>query len=214
MKKYALVLAILCSTFFSSMYGQENEVKNNQIGITLFSLRFISENYTPNGYKVSLPNGVFFKHDTKNATLRYFLAFNEFNSDYSDGPPNGVDVLSEFKQYSVWTIGTGFQKNLNYNKIRIFYGFDLFSDFSIYKDHLVGGIAGFNTTYKYDHLWLGFRPVVGLQYQFAKRFSVSIESTYSLAYRIVNTDDANIKSINKFQAYLNPINTILLSYHF
>lgn len=214
MKKYALILAILYGISFSSLYGQESKAKGNQIGINLFGLRYISENYVPHGYKLSPPNGIFFKHDTKNGSLRYFLSYNNSKYDVYTGPPTENDHLSETHQYSLWTFGAGFQKNMNYSKLRLYYGMDVFSDYSVYKVRLVGGIVGFNNTYKYNHLWIGLRPVVGLQYPFAKRFSVSVESAFSLAYRIINTDADYIKSVNRFQAYLNPVNTVLLSYHF
>ena len=116
MKKYALVLAILYGISFSSLNGQESKAKDNQIGINLFGLRYISENYVPNGYRLSPPNGIFFKHDTKNGSLRYFLSYNTFKYDVSSGPPNINDYLNETHQYSLWTFGTGFQKNLNYSK--------------------------------------------------------------------------------------------------
>jgi hypothetical protein len=210
MKKYLFILTVF---FLSSkLYGQENKVYNNHIGINLASIKFISENYIPNGYKFCLPNGIFFKHDTKNFTYNYFLNFNQFQSSFPDGPITGNDIMYTHNQYSLWTVGFGIQKNIDYEKLRIYYGLDLFNDFSIYKEHIVGGIAGFNNYYNYYHLWLGARPLVGLQYQCTKQIALSVESNFNFACRIKNTDKY-ISSIKGFQTYFNPL-TISLSYNF
>jgi hypothetical protein len=211
-KKFYLVLLALEIVFFSSLFGQENEDNKNHIGINLFAIRFISEDYASTGYKNCLFNGIYFKHDIKDLTIRYFLSYNAFNKDYIQSP-NIFDGMNRYNKYSLFTIGSGIQKNLNYKKNCFFYGLDIFSDFSKIHTHVVGGIAGINDYYNYYHLWLGIRPFVGLKYQIVRQMSISIESNYNLAYRILNTDKY-INSVKSFQTYFNPINTVLVSYDF
>jgi len=214
MKKNLFVFFSIMIMHFGITFGQELNSNKNYIGINLFSIRYVSEPYVKEGFVKSFPSGLILKHDYQNFSLRGFFNFNKSSSEYSD-PPYVSDGMSEFKHYSMFTLGTGIQKNIDFKKLRFFYGLDMFSTFSIYKYQLYGGIAGFKINNDYYHVWLGFAPVAGFQFKIINRVFLTFESNYSLAYRIKNSDDEFVSAkCSTFQSYCNPINNLSISYNF
>ena len=137
----------------------------------------------------------------------------------------GINVLSlkyvsenyiptGFNYYTVSSISSGIQKNINYGKFSIFYGLDLFGNFSIYKVDYSGGFTGQGLHEKFYHLWVGLSPVIGFQFNIVPRVSLSFETNYNLAFRIINTDYEQYTSVDSFQHYINPINALTIFYNF
>jgi hypothetical protein len=177
----------------------------------VLSLKYVSENYVPTGYKLRLPVGITYKKDYQRLTARYSINFNRNKTEYKW---SGPDDFSGFNYYSVWSVSSGIQKNIEYGELSIFYGLDLFSNFSIYKIDYDGGYTGGGWHEKFYHLWIGLSPVAGFQFNIVTRVTLSIETNYNLAFRFINTDHEQYPSVDSFQHYVNPINALTIFYNF
>ena len=193
-------------------YSQENHTFEKHIGINTFFLKYFSEDTISDGYKPFLLNGISFKKDYRHITLRSSLNFNRYKAEFKNSFPDGYEG---FFYYSILSISVGLQGNIEYKKLSCFYGLDLFSNLSLIRQDLIGGYSGEQHANDiYYHQWLGISPFLGLQYNFTKRFSVSIETSYNLIHRIINSDTSDKRSAPKFQYYYNPINTLSVFYSF
>jgi hypothetical protein len=197
--------------FFTPITAQEKIIYANHFGINVLSLKYVSENYIPTGYKLSLPIGLTFKKDYNRLSAKYSINFNHIKTEYNS---SGPDSYGGFNYYTVWSISSGIQKNIDYRKLSIFFGLDLISNFSIYKIDYGGGYAGQGWHEKFYHLWIGLSPIIGFQYNIVPHLSLSIETNYNLAFRLINTDYEQYPSFDSFQHYINPINAVTIFYNF
>jgi hypothetical protein len=198
-------------TLFTQLMGQENKINSNHIGINVLTLKYVSENYIPTGYQLRLPIGIAYKKDYQHFTARYSINYNRTKTEFEWGGPDGY---GGFNYYTVWSVTSGIQKSLNYGKLSIFCGLDIFSYFSIYKVDYGGGFNGQGWHESYYHLWVGLSPLAGFQYNIVPRVTLSIETNYNLAFRIINTDFEQYPFVNGFQHYINPINALTVYYNF
>jgi hypothetical protein len=211
MKIHLLALFTLKIIFFAPINGQENIKYANHIGINVLSLKYVSENYIPTGFKLHLPVGMTFKKDYQHITARYSLNYDRTKTEYKF---TGPDSYTGFNYYTVSSISSGIQKNISFGKFSMFYGLDLFGNFSIYKVDYSGGFTGQGLHEKSYHLWVGLSPVIGFQFNIVPRVSLSFETNYNLAFRIINTDYEQSTNVNSFQHYINPINALTIFYNF
>jgi hypothetical protein len=211
MNTHLPTLFILMITLFTPLKGQENKINPNHIGINVLSLKYVSENYIPSGYQLRLPIGISYKKDYQHITASYSANYTRTKTEYKW---RGPDDYGGFNYYTLWSVSSGIQKNLNYGKLSIFCGLDLFSNLSIYKFDFGGGPIGQGFHEKYYHLWVGLSPVAGVQFIVIPRVTLSIETNYNLAFRIINTDFEQYPSVKGFQNYINPINAFTVYYNF
>jgi len=211
MNKHLLTLLILIITLFTQLKGQENKINPNHIGINLFTLKYVSENYIPTGYQLRLPIGITYLKDFHHITARYSINYTRTKTEYKW---KGPDDYGGFDYYTVWTVSSGIQKNLNYGKLSIFFGLDLFSNLSIYKLDYGGGPIGQDLHESYYHIWVGLSPLGGVQFNIIPQLRLSIETSYNLAFRIINTDFEQYPFVKGFQNYINPINALTVFYNF
>ena len=193
-------------------YSQENDTFKRHIGINTFSLKYFPEDTLSDGYKPFLLNGISFKKDYPYMTLRSSLNFNRYKAEFKNSFADGYEG---YFYYSILSIGVGLQRNIEYKKLSCFYGLDLFSNLSLIREDLIGGYSGKDHADDiYYHQWLGISPFLGLQYNFTKRFAVSIETSYNLIHRTINSDTSDYRYAPKFQYYYNPINALSILYSF
>lgn len=211
MKTHLSTLFILMITLFTQLKGQENKRKPNHIGINLLTLKYVSENYIPTGYQLRLPIGITYIRDYQHLNTRYSINYSRTKTEYKS---RGIDDYGGFDYYTVWTVSSGIQKNLNFGKLSIFFGLDLFSNLSIYKVDYEGGPIGQGLHESYYHIWVGLSPLSGVQFNIIPQVTLSIETSYNLAFRIINTDFEQYPFVKGFQNYINPINALTVYYNF
>jgi hypothetical protein len=211
MSKHLPTFFILMITLFTQLKGQENKKNPNHIGIQVLTLKYVSENYIPIGYQLRLPLGISYKKDLQHLTTRYSINYCRTKTEYK---PRGIDDYGGFNYYTVWSVSSGIEKNLYYGKLSIFFGLDLFTNLSIYKIDYGGGPIGQGLHESYYHLWVGLSPLAGFRYNIVPRVTLSIETNYNFAFRVINTDFEQYPGVEGFQHYINPINALTVYYNF
>jgi hypothetical protein len=143
----------------------------------------------------------FIKRNTQSYLLNYRYNFDEkiavrtgLNLDIGNGSSEGIYP----------DIKVGFQKNRRENHWNIYYGTDL--TFSYYKSNAVA-----TKTTRY-----GISPLVGVQYFFNNRISISTEGSLNFNYYKVKTPGSFDPSANYnyYRIFIGSIGMVLISYHF
>ena len=193
------------------LQGQDIIKDTRHIGFNFLSVKYIFENYVPTGYKLPLSCGIVYQKNYDSFTSRHSLNYlrikaNKELTEY-DGY-YGSDL------YNLWSLGTGIQKEVMVSKFSLFYGIEIFSNMSIYKMDYSGGFFGGGYHDKYYHLWFGLSPLLGVQLKIVQKVTISLETSYNLSLRVLNTDKDQSLSVGSFQSYLNPINALTVFYNF
>lgn len=211
MHKNTIILIILIGGFLQFLNGQENKRLSNHIGLNVISLDYLIRNNSSDYYKLSLPSGIVFKKDYSKVTSRILVDYNRSKETIN---LVGPDSYYGTNYYTDWSIDLGIQKYFNTQIIKIYYGLDILNMFSFSKSELQGGINGLGYEDNSTSYWIGISPLCGLQYDLTSRISLSIESSYNLAFEVFNSDNRQSDSENSVDHYFNPINSFCIYYNF
>ncbi len=143
----------------------------------------------------------FIKRNTQSYLLNYRFHFSEkwslrtgLNLDIGSGNSEGIYP----------DVKVGIQKNRREDHWNLYYGTDL--TFSYFKSNAV---TTKNTRY-------GIDPLIGVQYNFNKRISISTEGSLNFNFYRVRTPgsfDPNA-NYNYYRIFIGSIGMVLVSYHF
>lgn len=211
MKKIFPSVILFLTILLNNIYGQDKNNHENYIGINVLSLQKIYENYITEDYKLCIPSGVAFKKDFHQFISRFSLNYNKTKTETKS---TGSDSMYGGKYYSMYLIGIGAQKNHSFKNICLYYGMDVFSNLTVNKFDIEGGIDGKGYHEKWHHVWIGVSPIVGIQYIITPRISIATETSYNIALRLLNTDENSYRTVKGFQHYINPINAFTVGFHF
>ena len=204
-----ITVLIFCVNVISQ--GQDIIKVTRHIGLNVLSVKYIFEKYVPTGYKLPFSCGIVYRKNCNSFTSRYSLNYMRIKANIEQSMIDGY-YGSDF--YTVWSPSAGMQKDIMLSKFSIFYGIDFFSNMSIYKMDYSGGLFGGGFHDKYYHLWFGLSPLLGVQFKIVQKISISLETSYNLSLRVLNTYNDQSLSVGSFQHYLNPINALVIFYNF
>ena len=205
------LISVLISCVSVISQGQDIIKGTRHIGINVLSVKYIFENYVPTGYKLPFSCGIVYRKNHYSFTSRYSLNYMRIKTNKELTEFDGY-YGSDF--YTVWSPGAGIQKDMMLSKVSIFYGIDFFSNISIYKMDYSGGFFGGGFHDKYYHLWFGLSPLMGVKFNIVQKISISLETSYNLSFRVLNTDNDQSLRVGSFQYYLNPVNALVIFYKF
>jgi hypothetical protein len=143
----------------------------------------------------------FIKRNTQSYLLNYRHHFNEksalrtgLNFDIGDGNSEGIYP----------DIKLGFQRSAREKHWNFYYGADL--TFSYFKSNAV---TTRSTRY-------GVSPLIGVQYFFHSRLSLSTEGSLNFNYHKVRTPDSfdPAANYNYYRIFIGSVGMVLISYHF
>ncbi|MFN6943470.1 MAG: hypothetical protein ACK4ND_00875 [Cytophagaceae bacterium] len=188
--------------------AQEIPEKRNEIGLDVSRIFGHTSN-----------NNIMYRRHGEKGAFRLTTSFN-FNVINHENAESGHNHYA--------SLAVGHQFNKTFNKWRFYYGADAYGSISSGKTVNIqthwynDQPTEFSQTWQTQSIFFGLRPILGISYLISDRISVSLENALNIGYTINETIEGSNpnrpfeieRSSNSIGVSYNPLNVLMLSFHF
>jgi hypothetical protein len=209
MKKIGIIFCgLLLFQFSIAQDTTKYSNKKNEINIGYFNLfELNSINNFGIGYKCVMGNGAF-----RIGTSFYY--------NYSDRSDNSYNNYQSTQKSITIFPRIGYEFRQNYNRIIVYYGFDLCGSIGEYmnKNYYSGT---YNSKEVITNSGIGLSPFIGVKFFINKRISISTETSFNFMYSCEKSKSSTIYDthVNETDtrsiiAKLSPLGIVSINFHF